>query len=87
VTEAARTLTVNNQISGNFALTKAGAGTLTLFGANTFGGATVISQGALRLAAVRPERDPSGDEMGIRPDCGGEGHGLGARQDHRVSGQ
>lgn len=54
----ARTITVNGtadamlsgELSGaEFALTKAGNGTLTLSGANTFEGETVVSEGTLRV--------------------------------------
>src|SRR5205823_6317457 len=38
-------LTLNGSISGNFALTKTGAGTLTLTSNNTFTGGLTISQG------------------------------------------
>ena len=50
VTVSANTLTVGGAISGtSFDLTKAGNGTLVLSGANTFGGTTLISAGALKL--------------------------------------
>src|SRR6185437_12863129 len=45
---AAQTLAGN--ISGAGALSKTGAGTLTLSGANTFGGATLLANGAVQLA-------------------------------------
>ena len=45
-----RTLTASNVVSGNFALTKAGAGTLTLSGSNTYGGTTTVSAGTLTIA-------------------------------------
>jgi len=44
---AGRTLTATNQISGGSALTKAGDGTLTLSGTNTYGGSTTIAAGTL----------------------------------------
>jgi len=47
---ANRTLTASNQVSGDFALTKAGAGTLTLSGTNTYSGPTTVSAGTLKLA-------------------------------------
>jgi autotransporter-associated beta strand protein len=50
VTVSANTLTVGGAIGGaSYGLTKAGAGTLVLSGANTFGGAMVISGGSLKL--------------------------------------
>jgi len=49
VTDAAQTLTASNQISGGFALAKAGAGTLTLGGANTYTGATTVCEGVLNI--------------------------------------
>ncbi len=55
VADVPSSLTIVNQISGNFELTKAGAGALTLLGANIYGGATVISQGTLRLGKVRAD--------------------------------
>ena len=41
--------TYSGVIQGNLALTKGGAGSLTLTGANTYGGATTISGGTLQL--------------------------------------
>ena len=41
--------TYSNVISGNGALTKSGPGTLILSGANSYGGATTISQGVLQI--------------------------------------
>ena len=49
VTDAGQTLSASNEISGGFALTKAGAGTLTLSGANTYTGPTTVSAGMLLL--------------------------------------
>ena len=51
VTVNASTLTVGGTISGNYALTKAGAGTLTLNGNNTHG-ATTITAGTLILGGT-----------------------------------
>jgi autotransporter-associated beta strand protein len=42
-------LTANNAISGTGSLTKLGAGTLTLGGANSYTGATTVSVGAMRI--------------------------------------
>jgi len=42
-------ITINAVVSGGFALTKVGAGTLTLTGTNTYSGATAVSNGVLRL--------------------------------------
>ena len=47
VTDAGTTLVASNQISGGFALTKAGAGTLLLSGANTYTGGTTVTGGTL----------------------------------------
>ena len=51
VTVSANTLTVAGAISGSgYGLTKAGAGTLTLSGSNTYSGSTTVSGGALNLS-------------------------------------
>jgi autotransporter-associated beta strand protein len=51
VTVNANNLTVGGVISGSgFGLTKAGAGTLTLGGANTYSGGTTVSAGTLQLS-------------------------------------
>lgn len=47
-------ITVNQPFSGNGGLIKTGAGTLTLNGASTHAGATVVSQGTLGGAASLP---------------------------------
>ncbi|MFM2241594.1 MAG: hypothetical protein RLZ97_449, partial [Verrucomicrobiota bacterium] len=47
-TDAGITSTISSVISGSAGLTKAGAGTLTLSGANNFTGITTISNGTLR---------------------------------------
>ena len=49
-------LTVSGAINDggkNYSLTKIGAGTLTLAGANTYGGATIITGGILRIANAK----------------------------------
>ncbi|QOI98199.1 MAG: autotransporter-associated beta strand repeat-containing protein [Flammeovirgaceae bacterium] len=49
VTTNAGNLTVGGIISGAFALTKGGAGTLTLTGANAFSGGTTLNAGTLNI--------------------------------------
>jgi fibronectin-binding autotransporter adhesin len=49
VTAKAHTLTVGGVISGPYCLTKAGAGTLSLSGANIYSGGTTLSAGTLNL--------------------------------------
>jgi autotransporter-associated beta strand protein len=49
VTQAAGSLALNNAVSGNFALTKVGLGTLFLDGNNTFTGGVTINAGILAL--------------------------------------
>jgi autotransporter-associated beta strand protein len=52
VTANANTLTVGGIISGAYKLTKAGAGTLQLGGANTYTGDTTVSAGTLQMGAA-----------------------------------
>jgi len=49
VTQTDRKLTVSSVVAGNEGLQKAGSGTLTLSGDNTYTGTTTISAGTLRL--------------------------------------
>ncbi|MFN3840833.1 MAG: beta strand repeat-containing protein, partial [Cyclobacteriaceae bacterium] len=49
VTTNAGNLTVGGVISGGFSLTKSGAGTLTLAGANIFTGGTILNAGTLNI--------------------------------------
>src|SRR5439155_1644476 len=63
VTVNGGTLTVGGPISGStFGFTKLGTGTLTLSGANAYGGDTTISAGTLQLGAA-----------GVIPDGTGKG--------------
>jgi len=50
--DASRTLTVNSIIAGAGTLAKAGDGIVILSGDNTYGGATTVSAGTLRLGAA-----------------------------------
>ncbi len=52
VTDSASTLTEGGIVSGAFSLTKAGAGTLVLTGANTYSGGTTINAGILSFAST-----------------------------------
>jgi T5SS/PEP-CTERM-associated repeat protein/autotransporter-associated beta strand protein len=52
IPDATDTLTVTSNISGGGGLTKIGAGTLTLTGANAYNGDTRISNGALSISAA-----------------------------------
>lgn len=48
-TTAGKTMTLGNSLGGTFGLTKAGAGNLTLSGANTYSGATTVTGGAINV--------------------------------------
>jgi autotransporter-associated beta strand protein len=52
VTVSAQTLTVGGVIGGGFGLTKAGSGTLTLSGNNTFTGGVTLQVGTLNIGSV-----------------------------------
>lgn len=52
VADAGRQLTVGGAISGAFSLTKTGAQTLTLSGANTYSGGTIVTGGTLALSGA-----------------------------------
>ena len=51
-TGTARNITLSGALSGANGFTKTGGGTLTLSGANTYAGSTVIQQGALALGSA-----------------------------------
>jgi len=51
ITANANTLSLGGIVGGAFALTKAGAGTLTLAGANTYSGGTVMTAGKLSVGS------------------------------------
>jgi fibronectin-binding autotransporter adhesin len=53
------TLTISGAISGGYAMTKVGSGTLVLSGANTWTGVTTISAGTLRLSGGSAIADTS----------------------------
>ena len=57
-------ITLSNTISGAFALTKAGAGTLMLAGANTYSGGTIIQTGTLLLSGGA-NRLKSGSDIAV----------------------
>ncbi|HVU36367.1 MAG TPA: autotransporter-associated beta strand repeat-containing protein [Opitutaceae bacterium] len=61
-------LSVAGPVSGAFALTKAGTGTLVLSGANTYGGGTTVTAGTLQLNASGAL--PAGKPVTIAPTSG-----------------
>ena len=60
-TNASVTSTINSVIAGSTGITKAGAGTLILGGANTFSGGIVISGGTLRISSDSALGDAAND--------------------------
>jgi len=50
VSDASHTLTLNQPLAGTGGLTKRGAGTLVMTGANTYSGSTTVAAGTLRVA-------------------------------------
>lgn len=69
VFENVQAVTINSILSGGAALTKSGAGTITLTGANTHTGATTVSEGFLRVdssiaVSANPITVASGGKLG-----------------------
>ena len=81
VTVTAGTLTIGGAVSGNYSLTKAGAGTLTLSGANTYGGNTNINAGTLRLAG--DNRLPPATQVSLANAAGVDARSRWPESDHR----
>jgi autotransporter-associated beta strand protein len=61
IASSSNTFTVNQDIGGNGALSKAGTGILVLGGANSYTGGTTVTAGTLRLAGGNDRLTPAGN--------------------------